>query len=379
MMSSFVKAAVKIQQGPLLLYATSFTVADLMEENFYRIDKLDPEDPGSGYQRLLDSRRTKRIATYFKKAWQDKDAFLPTSILLATDRPIAYQSDKHTISFNLKEIGPFNVVDGQHRIEGLIAAAKQNKEIREFQVAANIAVNIDEISQMCHFLIVNTTQRSVDKAVEQQIFSRLTDMVNFKTVPTLPRWIKRQVDSGEDQQALMIAEYLNREKSSPWYQKIEMANQSSGLDQITIRQKSFVQSIKKYILSSNNPLMHSDDYLMRNKILMNYWLAVSNLLVKPGDKTSVIYKTNGLNLFHMISPIVFAQTFTQRDFRVDVIQHLLSSAFEKLDDEFVAMTSPDWWMRGAGASSLNSIAIRRHAAALNQAIVSLDESESLRV
>ena len=37
-MSSFVKAAVKIQQGPLLLYATSFTVADLMEENFYRID-----------------------------------------------------------------------------------------------------------------------------------------------------------------------------------------------------------------------------------------------------------------------------------------------------------------------------------------------------
>ena len=27
----------------------------------------------------------------------------------------------------------------------------------------NIAVSLDEISQMCHFLIVNTTQRSVDR------------------------------------------------------------------------------------------------------------------------------------------------------------------------------------------------------------------------
>ena len=327
-MSCFVKAAVKIEQGHLVLFATSFKVADLMEPNFYRIDKLDPENQTSGYQRLLDSRRTKRISHYFKKAWQEKDAFLPTSILLATDKKIDYNASNHTISFDSREVGPFNVVDGQHRIEGLIAAAKQNQDIREFQIATNIAVNIDEISQMCHFLIVNTTQKSVDKAVEQQIFSRLTDMIHFKNVPTLPRWIKRQVDSGEDQQALIIAEYLNREESSPWFQKIAMANQTSSLDKSTIRQKSFIQSIKKYILSSNNPLMHSDDFMMRNKILMNYWTAVSNLLVKPGDRTSVIYKTNGLNLFHMISPIVFAQTFTKRDFRVESIQVLLCTILD---------------------------------------------------
>jgi hypothetical protein len=126
--------------------------------------------------------------------------------------------------------------------------------------------------------------------------------------------------------------------------------------------------------------MHSDDFMMRNKILMNYWTAVSNLLVKPGDRTSVIYKTNGLNLFHMISPIVFAQTFTKRDFRVESIQVLLNSAFDKLDDDFVSITSPEWWLRGAGASSLNSIAIRKHAAALNQAIISIDEARgSLQV
>lgn len=32
----------------------------------------------------------------------------------------------------------------------------------EFQIPVNIATELDAISQMCHFLIVNTTQKSVD-------------------------------------------------------------------------------------------------------------------------------------------------------------------------------------------------------------------------
>ena len=47
------------------------------------------------------------------------------------------------------------------------------------------------------FLIVNTTQKSIDKAVEQQIYSRLA-MLNFEDIPTLPRWIQNQVNKGED-------------------------------------------------------------------------------------------------------------------------------------------------------------------------------------
>lgn len=351
-----------------------------MIKNFYTIDKLDPEQPSLGYQRILDKRRTKRISGYFKQAWQDGDAFLPTSILLATNKKLEFDQKNNTLSFDLQNIGPFNVVDGQHRIEGLIASAKQNKEIKDFQIATNIAVNIDEISQMCHFLIVNTTQKSVDKAVEQQIFSRLTQMISFENVPTLPKWIKRQVDSGEDQQALQITEFLNRDKDSPWYGKIAMANQVDKLDITTIRQKSFVQSIKKYILSSNNPLMHSNDLQMRNKILLNYWKAIRNLLIKEeNEQNCVIFKTTGLNLFHMISPTVFSQTFTHKDFRIDIMEKMLRSSFEKLDDEFYQVSNPKWWQRGAGASSMNTVTLRRYASALNQAIISLDRIETIRI
>ena len=51
-----------------------------------------------------------------------------------------------------------------------------------------------------------------------------------------------------------VGEYLiNTEPDSPWYQKIRMANEGKE-DSNTINQKSFVQSIKGCILSSNIPL-----------------------------------------------------------------------------------------------------------------------------
>jgi len=86
----------------------------------------------------------------------------------------------------VKKICPFSVVEGQHRIEGLKLAAEKDRGLMDFEVPVNIAVNLPEIHQMCHFLIVNTTQKSVDQSVEQRIFPRLSNAVNFEDVPNLP-------------------------------------------------------------------------------------------------------------------------------------------------------------------------------------------------
>ena len=175
------KPAVKVKQGDLTIYATSLLVKDLLTPNFYQVDKLDATNENSGFQRVLDKTRTKRLADYILEAWKDRDAFLPTSIFLATDKDVFFDDVKNEITFEIEKVCPFNVVDGQHRVEGLIEAARQNPEIENFELVANIAVKLDEVSQMCHFLIVNTTQKSVDRAVEQQIIARLTGMVILKT------------------------------------------------------------------------------------------------------------------------------------------------------------------------------------------------------
>ena len=371
------RPAAIVRQGKLTLFSTSLRVRDLRLPGFYAIEKLDPDGAGPGYQRLLNEGRAKRLSEYLLDGHEYGDAFLPTSVFLATDKDIAFDDVKNTISFDIAEVGPFNVVDGQHRIAGLVRAADNNVDLLDFEVPVNIAVNLDDISQMCHFLIVNTTQRSVDKAIEQQIVARLTHMTGLEKTPTIPRWIRKQVERGEDARAIDIAKYLNTEPTSAWLGKIRMANDER--DGVTINQKSFINSLKKYVFSANNPLSTSSFDTNRPKILLNYWNAVGEILVDDSGISTVIYKTTGVDLFHMVSATVFTHLAAKRDFTKDAVKSLLKRGFRNLPDENVAMAHPEWWQRGNVASGINSAAVRKLAHALSEAINMQEDSAGVAI
>jgi DGQHR domain-containing protein len=367
-LTTITRPAALVRQASLKLYATSIKVSDLKLPNFYTISKLDPEEAGSGYQRLLNQGRAKRLADYLLDGQAEGDAFLPTSIFLATNQDIPFDPTTNTITFDVAVVGPFNVVDGQHRIAGLIAAAERDAALLQFEIPVNIAAGLDDVSQMCHFLIVNTTQRSVDKAVEQQIIARLTQMIDLEDMPTIPRWIRRQVEKGEDAKALAVANFLNTDSLSPWYGKIRMANDDESTG-ISINQPSFVKSLIKYVFSSNNPLSNPEFDSKRNVILRNFWNAVVELLVDDQcEKPSVIFKTTGVDLFHIVSATVFTILANQKDFKKETVKALLARGFENLAGDSVGMSSREWWQRGGAASGLNSAAVRKLATALNHAI-----------
>lgn len=371
------RPAAIVRQGQLKLYATSLPVRELRRPGFYAIEKLDPDGAGPGYQRLLNEGRAKRLSEYLLDGHEEGDAFLPTSIFLATDKDIMFDEAANTISFDIDEVGPFNVVDGQHRIAGLVRAAEKNPELLNFEVPVNIAVNLDDISQMCHFLIVNTTQRSVDKAIEQQIVARLTHMAGLEKTPTIPRWIRRQVERGEDARAIDIAKYLNSEPASAWIGKIRMAN-DEGIGG-TINQKSFINSLKKYVFSANNPLSNSSFDGNRPKILLNYWKAIIELLVDDSEVSTVVYKTTGVDLFHIVSATVFTHLAAKRDFTKDAVKALMMRGFKHLPDENMAMSHPEWWYSGSVASGINSAAVRKLANALSEAINAPDDASDVVV
>jgi DGQHR domain-containing protein len=360
------RPAALVRQGSLKLYATSLKVSDLKRPNFYTINKLDPADAGPGYQRLLNDGRAKRLADYLVDGQAEQDAFLPTSIFLATNKDISFDPVTNTITFDVSLIGPFNVVDGQHRIAGLVLAAEKNPALLDFEIPVNIGVCLDEISQMCHFLIVNTTQRSVDRAIEQQIVARLTKMIGLEQTPTMPRWIRRQVEKGEDARALAVANHLNDDSMSPWFSKIRMANDES--DNATINQKSFITSLKRHIFSANNPLSNPVWDGNRPLILLNYWKAIVELLVDDSDAQTVIFKTNGVELFHTVSPTIFTHLAAKNDFKKDTIKTLLKRGFGNLPPEHMGISHPEWWHRGGAASGLNRGAIGKLANALSLAI-----------
>lgn len=355
MRKSISRPASLIRQGNLLLYATSLKVSDLLIPNFYSIDRLDPENANEGgYQRILNKGRAKKLADYIVSGQDTKDAFLPTSIFMATDKEISFNQSNNTITIEINDVCPLNIVDGQHRVEGLKMAAEDDERVKDFEIPVNIATNLSLIEQMCHFLIVNTTQKSVEEGIAQRIRARLTKAMDIDDTPNLPKWILKSVQRGEDEKALLFIDCLNNEKDSPWKNKIRMANEETSDG--SINQKSFVKAIKKFILVDDNPIVKLDTD-KQHKIFLNYWIAIARII--GTDEPTVLYKYNGVDLFCQFYIPFLKKMVDMPDYKVNTMQSLLSNVFDNVEGSAMGVGHTDFWIKAGIASGLNSGALRK--------------------
>ncbi len=346
--------AARVRQGDLTLYATSMKVGDLLAKGFYNVETLDPaDDDDKGYQRVLNTTRAKRLADYIVKGQDSHDAFLPTSVFLATDKHIDFNATDNTIEINIAEVGPFSVVDGQHRLEGLRMAAEKDERVHSFEIPLNIAIDLPKIHQMCHFLIVNTTQKSVDQSVEQRIIARLSDALDVEDLPSLPKWILKTVEKGDLEKAVKYVDYLNETVDSPWYKKIQMANVDT--DGASINQRSFVKAIVKYVLNANNPIIIFKDFEKEKKIFLNYWKAIQANI--DDDNATVLYKYVGVELFCKFSIPFFMKLQDKGSFTVPTMTALLKSCLQNMEGEYAGVGHPDFWAKGGSSSKLNAAAV----------------------
>jgi len=359
-----IRPASLVRQGNLTLYATSFRVRDIMLPGFYTIDHLDPENAKEkGYQRLLNKSRAKKLADYIISGQEDKDAFLPTSVFMATEKNIPFNSWDHTIEIVIHETCPLNIVDGQHRVEGLRMAAEKDERILDFEFPVNIAINLPEIEQMCHFLIVNTTQKTVDEGIAQRIRARLTQKINIINTPTLPKWILKSVAKGEDDKSLLYIDFLNNDARSPWYGKIRMANADTRDG--SINQKSFANTIKKCVLVENNPIPKLEPERQYD-IFMNYWIAITNII--GDEEASVLFKSLGSELFCKFCVPFFNKMVNMPNYTVQTMQSVLESVFENVEGEAVGVGHADFWIKGGKASGLNAGAFAKINAEMVKAL-----------
>jgi DGQHR domain-containing protein len=354
-MPSLTISASRVQQGLLTLFSTAIRVRDLIAPGFYSIETLDPDDANDkGFQRVLNTARAKKLADYIVKGQDSGDAFLPTSVFLATSKSIPFDAATHTITFDTSTIGALSVVDGQHRLEGLKMAAMKDARVLNFEVPVNIAIQLPKIAQMCHFLIVNTTQKSVDKSVEQRIIARLTQALELEDMPSLPKWISNTVQKGEVDQAIRLVDFLNTSDESPWKGRIKMANDDDS-EGASLNQKSFVKAIVKYVLTANNPLSALADPEKERKIILNYWKAIAKLL--DDGNAAVLFKYNGVELFCKFSIPFFMKLQDKGSYTVSTMTTLLQQCFNNVEGEYAGVGHPEWWASGSKASFLNAGAI----------------------
>ena len=210
------------------------------------------------------------------------------------------------------------------------------------------------IEQMCHFLIINTTQKSVEEGIAQRIRARLTKAMDIDYVPNLPKWILNSIQKGEDEKSLEFVDFLNS-NDGPWFNNIEMANEDKK--GASINQKSFVKSIKKYILVSGNPIIDTESDERQHNIFSNYWKAISNII--SDDKTSVLYKYNGVELFCRFASPFFNKLINIGNYKIETMQKLLVDVFENVDGDAMGVGHVEFWGRGGKAGGLNSSALSK--------------------
>ena len=378
-MTIFSRSAVEIRQGNLTLYLTYVTPDDLFNNNFYTVDKLEPRTQ-EGYQRILDERRASRLTRHLTEANDLGYAHLPTTIFLATDKSLEYDEDSKILTFDTEKVGPFSIVDGQHRIEGLRKAIDKKPKMRHFQLPVTIASSLDNTHQMYHFYIVNTTQVSVDASMVQQITRRFTEMEGVEELPYIPFWLQRRIAGGRDASSLRMVEFLNEDPDSPLYGLVQMANDPDRRNKI--KQSSIVNVVSKEVLVASNPLsVQETDPDRAARILLNYFRAIDRMFVDGRNrKKTVVYKSNGIFFFLGISKWVFNAIYSStKDFTIKSITQIIERALDELDEEYRQIGSADWWMPGRGASRLNRANARRYIDAFQHALAVSQQSDDIRL
>ena len=182
-------------------------------------------------QRRLDPKSQRDIANFIK----DPDATFPTPIIVSVySESVTIDEESKELKFNLiggKSLG--EVLDGQHRLEGMkLAASEGMKEtLNEFDVPIVFVLAPDPDEKAYLFSIINSTQTQVPSSLIFDLFG-------------LQRVRSPQKTCHE------IAQALNAKEGSPFYRGLKMLG-TKQYDSEILTQGAFAKYL--LLLISKNP------------------------------------------------------------------------------------------------------------------------------
>jgi len=334
----------KVSQNNKSIYLSKIKVEEL--KKYTVVDRyhweLSIDDPKQGYQRSAES-RYKKFANYLLKS---EHPYCPTAILLsARDYDLKYDENSSSIELNSRH--KLQIVDGQHRERGYSFAVyeKNAEELLGFETPIIIMHDIDKITEMKQFSIVNGTQKKVRLDLVNMILTQIAEKEGTEKLKK--QEIARVVIS-------RAVEEMNNNNKSPWYDKIIMPNEKAftkseiTADPALINRKivmatSFMTSLKPIYnyLGDYHSFLKGDPKEQAkafSKIMIEYWKAVKSLVPKAFDNPSqyVIQKTPGLFSLHNICRLLLPRLHMAR-------RGWLDTEFEHLLENSNSLCNPEFW------------------------------------
>ncbi len=286
-------------------------------------DKLESSD---GIQREPSIRRIKEISEYAKTF----DASFPTPVILALDEG-DYNIEKDSIE--IKENVVAEIIDGQHRIEGI----KESGTAKEFEIPVVLILNPTVEQKALIFATINGKQTKVPASIVYDLFGISKGRSPYKT-------------------AHEIARAINSMEESPWYRKLKMLGKNTGEGGQSLSQGTFVKNLLIHI--SNKPdedrdiIMKGMELPIRNgcvfneyfrngqdeiilKILINIFNAVKETWPNEWQNSNefILRKSTGFIAIMKSIPTIYELGKNKNDLSKDFFLKIFSNAKSTLKKE----------------------------------------------
>ncbi len=266
---------------------------------------------------------------------------------LAARTPLAYDSDSGELCIDYAE--KLQVVDGQHRIEGLRYAIREKEELylKDFPIPFVIMEAPDRIVEMNQFRTINGTAKSVRTDLVNSILTAIAASQGDSYISAKDKWrvvVTRVIDR------------LDKDEDSPWHKLVLMPDEAGSPksnDGKVVRATSFMTSLKPVYdwLEYFNFLRDADDLSSKADtvydVLAPYWSAIQTVVPAAFEKPNdyVIQKTPGLFSLHKLLV-------------ADLVPHMFRNRIDWTWTNFVALIedSPeladaDFWHKSSGRAS----------------------------
>lgn len=233
------------QLGEIEAHIFLMKVKDLIP--IYYVAVRGRDDVEGAVQRVLSKRRITSIKNFILEG----NMFFNSFIINWADEnhPVRIQKGK----LRIPQISAgAQVIDGQHRLEGLKQAAEEAPEVGEQSVIVVLTQNLTTPEAARIFLNINTEQKPVPNSLVYDLFGEVKDK-NY--------YIVRATD---------IATRLHEDPNSPYYQCIKLPGSSPGVGKVDL--SSVVNALKQFTVDQGVfDEYHLNDFESQYKIVYNFF------------------------------------------------------------------------------------------------------------
>lgn len=282
--------AIRFDQADLKGYVCVAKVGELVTH--YTVDTFDYKKNPDGYQRTLVPTRARAFSRFILNGESS-----PTALLFSIREDESNGVSMRDGRLHIPDESRLELVDGQHRMAGYEEAMKTDSRIAQLQVPVIIINGVTKYQEAKEFAVINRNQKGVPADLAETFLQKALREEGMKTLASMKGTGALFRDVEWRVTAVNLADALNADTQSPWFERIRAANATK--DGTTISQKGFTDSLQPVLKSEAFSGVGESTLKL---ILRNYWNAIRTFC--PGafsdPENYVIQRMTGAVTMHRL-------------------------------------------------------------------------------